>query len=54
LWLAAAASSPEADTTLTIAGVTELRLSVPETGRRLLPLPVAVWHKTVGKANEAI
>lgn len=29
--------------------VTELRLSVPEAGRRLLPLPVAVWHKTVGK-----
>jgi len=29
--------------------VTELRLSVPETGKRLLPLPVAVWHKDVGK-----
>jgi single-strand DNA-binding protein len=29
--------------------VTELRVSVPETGKRLLPLPVAVWHKTVGK-----
>jgi single-strand DNA-binding protein len=29
--------------------VTEIRLSVPETGKRLLPLPVAVWHKTVGK-----
>ena len=29
--------------------VTELRLSVPETGKRLLPLPVAVWHKAVGK-----
>ncbi|MEO8475523.1 MAG: single-stranded DNA-binding protein [Actinomycetota bacterium] len=29
--------------------VTELRLSVPETGRRLLPLPVAAWHATVGK-----
>lgn len=28
--------------------VTELRLSVPETGRRLLPLPVAAWHATVG------
>src|SRR6266540_798476 len=28
---------------------TELRLSVPEPGKRLLPLPVAVWHKTVGK-----
>jgi single-strand DNA-binding protein len=23
--------------------VTELRVSVPETGKRLLPLPVAVW-----------
>jgi single-strand DNA-binding protein len=29
--------------------VTEIRLAVPETGKRLLPLPVAVWHKTVGK-----
>ncbi len=29
--------------------VTELRLSVPETGKRLLPLPVAAWHKTVGR-----
>ena len=29
--------------------VTELKLSVPETGKRLLPLPVAVWHKAVGK-----
>jgi single-strand DNA-binding protein len=29
--------------------VTELRLSVPEAGKRLLPLPVAAWHKTVGK-----
>jgi single-strand DNA-binding protein len=28
--------------------VTEIRLSVPEAGKRLLPLPVAVWHKTVG------
>jgi len=30
--------------------VTELRLSVPETGRRLLPLPVAAWHASVGAA----
>jgi single-strand DNA-binding protein len=29
--------------------VTELRLSVPEAGKRLLPLPVAVWHQAVGK-----
>lgn len=29
--------------------VTELRLSVPEAGKRLLPLPVAAWHATVGK-----
>jgi single-strand DNA-binding protein len=29
--------------------VTELRLSVPEVGKRLLPLPVAAWHQTVGK-----
>jgi single-stranded DNA-binding protein len=29
--------------------LTELRLSVPEAGRRLLPLPVAVWHTSVGK-----
>ena len=29
--------------------MTELRLSVPEAGKRLLPLPVALWHKDVGK-----
>jgi single-strand DNA-binding protein len=29
--------------------VTELRLSVPEAGKRLLPLPVAAWHATVGE-----
>ncbi len=29
--------------------VTELRLSVPEPGRRLLPLPVTVWHGVVGE-----
>jgi single-strand DNA-binding protein len=29
--------------------VTELKLSVPEAGKRLLPLPVAAWHRTVGK-----
>jgi hypothetical protein len=34
---------------LRIAGLTELRLSVPEARKRLLPLPVAVWHKDVGK-----
>src|SRR5204863_9214404 len=28
--------------------VTELRLSVPESGKRLLPPPVAAWHATVG------
>ena len=28
--------------------VTELRLSVPEIGKRLLPLPIAAWHATVG------
>ena len=27
--------------------ITELRLSVPEAGKRLLPLPVAIWHRTV-------
>jgi hypothetical protein len=31
------------------SGLTELRLSVPEAGKRLLPLPIAVWHKDVGK-----
>jgi single-strand DNA-binding protein len=31
--------------------VTELRLSVPEAGKRLLPLPVAVWHDAVGKTS---
>ena len=34
---------------LTLPGLTELRLSVPEAGKHLLPLPVAVWHKDVGK-----
>ena len=29
--------------------VTELKLSVPEAGKRFLPLPVAAWHKAVGK-----
>lgn len=29
--------------------VTELRLSVPEAGKRLLPLPVAAWHRDVGR-----
>ena len=28
--------------------VTELRLSVPEVGKRHLPLPVAIWHRDVG------
>ena len=28
---------------------TEIRLSVPEAGRRLLPLPVVAWHTEVGK-----
>ncbi|MET1012756.1 MAG: hypothetical protein ABWY83_10305, partial [Actinomycetota bacterium] len=28
--------------------VTEIRLPVPEVGKRLLPLPVAAWHGTVG------
>jgi hypothetical protein len=34
--------------TLTVPGLTELRLSVPEAGKRLLPLPIAAWHATVG------
>jgi single-strand DNA-binding protein len=29
--------------------LTELRLSVPEPGKRLLPLPVVAWHRSVGK-----
>jgi single-strand DNA-binding protein len=29
--------------------VTELKLSVPEAGKRLLPLPVAIWHRTFGR-----
>jgi single-strand DNA-binding protein len=28
---------------------TEIRLSVPERERRLLPLPVVAWHSEVGK-----
>jgi hypothetical protein len=35
---------------LTGAEVTELRLTVPEPGKRLLPLPVAAWHATVSAA----
>jgi single-strand DNA-binding protein len=31
--------------------VTELKLSVPEAGKRYLPLPVAAWHKSVGKRS---
>lgn len=31
--------------------ITELRVSVPEAGRRLLPLPVAVWHDCVPAAT---
>lgn len=31
--------------------VTEFRLSVPEAGKRLLPLPVAAWHAAVGKRS---
>jgi single-strand DNA-binding protein len=34
--------------------VTELRVSVPETGRRLLPLPVAAWHETVGEETVTV
>jgi single-stranded DNA-binding protein len=30
---------------------TEIRLSVPESGRRLLPLPVLAWHTEVGKVR---
>ena len=30
---------------------TEIRLSVPESGRRLLPLPVVAWHAEVGKEH---
>ena len=30
---------------------TEIRLSVPEPGRRLLPLPVVAWHAEVGKKH---
>ena len=31
--------------------VTELRVSVPQAGRRLLPLPVAVWHDAAGRGE---
>ena len=39
----------ETSTPFVVSGLTELRLSVPEPGKRLLPLPVAVWHTIVGK-----
>jgi single-stranded DNA-binding protein len=29
---------------------TEIRLSVPEPGRRLLPLPVVAWHGKSGRS----
>ena len=29
----------------------EIRLSVPESGRRLLPLPIVAWHAEVGKKH---
>jgi single-stranded DNA-binding protein len=45
-----ACEQPFSHIPLTLHEVTELRLSVPETGRRLLPLPVAAWHATVGRA----
>jgi single-strand DNA-binding protein len=33
--------------------VTELRLSIPEAGRRLLPLPVAMWHSAIPELARA-
>ena len=42
------AAEPVARTMPSGDEVTELRLSVPEAGKRLLPLPVAAWHATVG------
>jgi hypothetical protein len=35
--------------TFEVTRLTELRLAVPEAGKRLLPLPVAAWHATVGR-----
>lgn len=35
--------------------VTELRVSIPEAGKRQLPLPIAVWHNVIGaKAIQGI
>ena len=34
--------------TIEYMGSSSLRLSIPEAGRRLLPLPIATWHATVG------
>ena len=42
------AAEPVARTMPSGDEVTELRISVPEVGRRHLPLPVAAWHATVG------
>jgi single-strand DNA-binding protein len=34
--------------------VTRFRLYVPETGKRVLPLPVSAWDKTARKACDAL
>ena len=45
------AAEPVARTMPSGDEVTELRISVPEVGKRHLPLPVAAWHATVGAAS---
>ena len=42
------AAEPVARTMPSGDQVTELRISVPEVGKRHLPLPIAAWHATVG------
>jgi hypothetical protein len=38
---------------LTVYGLTELRLSVPEAGKRLLPLPIEMWRPDQRERFEA-
>ncbi|MGZ5344614.1 MAG: hypothetical protein ACXWF5_07975, partial [Actinomycetota bacterium] len=47
-WCPCAGSWPPQHLPVALLELTELRVAVPEAGKRLLPLPVAAWHATVG------